>query len=207
MHQKIKLESRRNDVFRVWKTDKTVICKQFRDEDRCQNEERFLRLLKGHGLEVPTVFECSDNRLILEDLGDTTLLDWYEAAEQANDTNYQEVLFKLAQWMKRFYSITKAQTGASFILSDVNFKNFILKEAVLYGIDFEETTTGDVLSDCVQLGAFALMYDPIATPWKQDFVKALFSTLESVLGIDKKLLYAEYEQAVKKMTLRRKNQK
>jgi len=204
MYKEIKLTSKRNQVFRVVEINKTYITKKFSNIENVKKEVEFLQILKDNKLNVPNIIDIKNDTLILEDLGEITLLDWYENLESLNSNDYKDIMMKLARWMKDFYNLTNSCFNKQFILSDVNFRNFIIKDNEVYGIDFEQAELGNIENNAGKLVSFALTYKPAMTNWKINFCDEFINVLSLELKIDKELIIKEKEIELKKLYNRRK---
>ena len=83
IYRKEKLFSRKNDVYKIEVESgsgiKLYVLKQYRGEDRnsrIKNELFFYDLLGINGLEVPQIYYSDEEILIMEFMGDRTLLDY-----------------------------------------------------------------------------------------------------------------------------------
>lgn len=177
MYQKIELTSKKNKVYRIKDGDKSHILKIFTDIKSYNKELEVLKFLNKKGLLVPKILENNGKSIVLEDLGETTLLSIYEELEKNNDNNYQAIIENLLLCLQCFYKAAEDFYGKECILFDMNFRNFIVKNNQIYRIDFEEVTFGKKESDIGKLLAFGLTYSPEFTEWKKEFEQAL------VLGI------------------------
>lgn len=204
MYQKIKLPSKRNDVYRVIDGERKYISKTFLNLFDMKRETDNLNLLKKFDVNVPDILSIENNTVELEDLGDLTLLDWYEQVEIENSYNYKDIIIKLCAWLKEFYEVTFNYYKKSMVLSDVNFRNFIIKNGEIYGIDFELSCEGKIESDLGKIVAYAITYNPIMTEWKLKFADELINALEIELKVNKKLIIEEKEKELKKIIERRK---
>lgn len=204
MYKEIKLTSKRNLVFRVFETNRTYIKKTFSNIENMKKEIEFLKILKDNKINVPNIINIESDTLILEDLGEVTLLDWYENLEKLNSHDYKYEMIKLARWMKDFYNLTNACFNKQFILSDVNFRNFIIKDNEVYGIDFEQVALGNLENDAGKLLSYALTYKPAMTNWKVNFCDEFINVLSLELKIDKELIIKEKEKELKNIYGRRK---
>lgn len=203
MYKKIKLDSKINEVYRVIKDDNSYISKTFKSQENLKREVEILRLLKKDKCNVPDIIKVREDILLLEDLGDTTLLDWYEMMEKKDSKDYSHMIYKLADWFNCFYSSTSNYYGVEFILWDINFRNFIIKEDEIYGVDFEKCMPGNISTDLGRLSAFALTYDPIMTDWKREFSKKLINAMVERLKIEKRLILQEQKREFGQIEKRR----
>lgn len=204
MHQEIKLISKRNEVYRIYDDDKTYISKIFTSFDTFHKEKEILSIMKKEGANVPYIIKSSQNKILMEDLGEETLLDWYENLEKQNSNEYDCILLKLCAWLKKFYNISFAHYNEQFILRDVNFRNFIIKNNEIYGIDFEQSCPGKIETDAGKLTAYALTYEPYMTKWKIDFRNKFIDILSKELNLDKNLILIEEKNEIKSIEKRRK---
>lgn len=204
MYQKIKLLSKRNDVYRIIDGDKKYISKTFINLLDMKRETDNLNLLKKFDINVPEIMSIENNTVALEDLGDLTLLDWYVQIEIDNSCDYKGIIIKLCMWLKKFYDVTGIYYKKQVILYDVNFRNFIIKNGKIYGIDFEKSCEGKIESDLGKIVAYALTYNPIMTEWKLKFADELINMLSIELKVNKKLIIKEKEKELKKIIERRK---
>lgn len=206
MYQKIKLTSKRNQVERIITSDLTFINKTFYSKENLIKEREILILLKSSGVNVPAIIDLNENSLMLEDLGDLTFLRWYENAEKQNLCEYEEMIMKLCIWLKSFYSSSYAYFNKSYILNDVNFRNFLIKDNEVYGIDFELVESGSIETDVGKMLAYALTYNPVMTKWKIKFHDIFVNLLSYELHLDKNLIIEEKCKELELIKKRRKIQ-
>lgn len=203
MYQEIRLPSKRNEVYRIIDGDKTYITKKFSIKDNLYKEIEILNLLKNNGSKVPNILDTYDNILYLEDLGELTFLDWYEKLEQTSSINYHDIILELCNWVKKFYFITNNFYKQQYIIFDVNFRNFIIKNNEIYGIDFEQSQPGKIEVDLGKIIAYALTYDPAMTEWKISFADKLVNVLSNELSIDNRLINLSKEKEIELLFERR----
>lgn len=203
MHKEIKLNSKRNNVLRIVENDSTYILKKFENIESYIREKEILHILKNANVNVPSIIKEEDNSLYLEDLGGVTFLDWYEESEKQNtlDTN---MIYQLCNWLKDFYKAVFDYFNEQVILYDVNFKNFIICGDKIYGIDFEQTLTGNISEDAGKLSAYALTYAPSMTEWKINFRNIFIDIMSKELNLKKEIIIAEEKKELLAMEKRRK---
>ncbi len=202
MHKKIKLVSKRNTVMRILEQDNTYIVKKFENSENYLREKEILQMLKNSGVNVPSIIKEEDTILYLEDLGEKTFLDWYEESEKNNSLD-TTVIYELCRWLKAFYNVSFKHYKEQIILYDVNFKNFILNENKIIGIDFEQAKKGNVSSDAGKLSAYALTYDPAMTNWKINFRNIFIDILSKELNLNKQIIIAEEQKELSAIEKRR----
>lgn len=204
MHQKIRLTSKRNQVNRIISEDKSFISKIFYEEESYKKEHELFTILEKSGANVPKILKSFKQELLMEDLGDLTLLSWYENLEKQNSYEYEKMIIKFCSWLKSFYSITYNHFNQSYILFDVNFRNFLINDDEIYGIDFEQSALGSIETDAGKLAAFSLTYDPAFTEWKIRFHDKFIEVLSEELQINKDIILTEEHKELEAIKNRRK---
>lgn len=202
MHKEIKLRSKRNNVFRIVEDEGIYILKKFENHENYIREKEVLSILKKAGVNVPSIIKAEENYLYLEDLGEVNFLEWYEEQEKNNALNISMV-YELCSWFKDFYSAVFEFYKKQFILYDVNFKNFIICDNKVYGIDFEQVKPGHIEEDAGRLVAFGLTYNPSMTEWKMNFRNIFIDILSNELNIEKEKIISEENKELAAIKKRR----
>lgn len=205
MHQEVKLVSKRNFVSRIVNKDITYISKTFASLEDFKHECEVLDVLKKAGVNVPNILEISGQKILLEDLGDYTLLSWYENLEKQNSYNYDDIIYNLCSWLRNFYKATKSHFNHSYIINDVNIRNFMIKNNEIYGVDFELSCYGNIEVDAGKLAAYALTYNPAMTEWKIRFRDKFIKVLSEQLSINIELIIKEEKKELQEIKKRRNN--
>ncbi|HPB78775.1 MAG TPA: hypothetical protein PK516_00785 [Sedimentibacter sp.] len=202
MHKEIKLRSKRNNVFRIVEDEGIYILKKFENHENYIREKEVLSILKKAGINVPSIIKAEENYLYLEDLGEVNFLEWYEEQEKNNALDISMV-YNLCSWFKDFYSAVFEFYKKQFILYDVNFKNFIICDNKVYGIDFEQVRPGHIEEDAGRLVAFGLTYNPSMTEWKMNFRNIFIDILSNELNIEKEKIISEENKELAAIKKRR----
>lgn len=202
MHKEIKLRSKRNNVFRIVEDEGIYILKKFENHENYIREKEVLSILKKAGINVPSIIKAEENYLYLEDLGEVNFLEWYEEQEKNNALDISMV-YNLCSWFKDFYSAVFEFYKKQFILYDVNFKNFIICDNKVYGIDFEQVRPGHIEEDAGRLVAFGLTYNPSMTEWKMNFRNIFIDILSKELNIEKEKIISEENKELAAIKKRR----
>ena len=202
MHKKIELPSKRNKVMRVVGDNNTYILKKFENHENYIREKEILNILKNANVNVPLIIKAEQSSLYLEDLGEETFLDWYEESEKQNTLDIS-IIYKLSSWIKSFYEAVFDCCNEQIVLYDVNFKNFIITDTKIYGIDFEQSQAGSIAEDAGKLSAFALTYNPSMTEWKIKFRNIFIDILSKELNIEKEKIITEEKKELKAIEKRR----
>ena len=115
----------------------------------CRRSNRSLPWVwKGGG------FTCSTWRVLLADILEKDLVSselWTKA---------------LAGWYARLHAQTAPGDSNALLKTDNNLRNFIFREGLFYGLDFELLSPGDPARDLGQICAFILADRPSFTPGK-----------------------------------------
>ena len=168
--KKVEIHRKRNTVYRIYNNSKTYIVKKYSDINYMLNEAEILNILLNSKASVPKLISVSNDEVMLEDLGDLTLLNWLKKEEKNSSINYHKMIIKLLCFMQRFYKITNDYYGRQYIINDVNLSNFLIKNNKIYGIDFELCTEGRIESDIGRMIAYIVTCDPVASDWKFKFI-------------------------------------
>lgn len=147
-------------------------------------EKNILEQLLRHGVAVPKVLDSSANRLVLQYIPGPTLCDHLEELEDSGvPTSYALPLVKAwCSWLQSCYSALSQ--GWNVILGDVNLRNFLLFDNVVYGLDFECCSVGRVEEDLGKIIAFMLTYNPAFTAWKVELIQKSFPIFLVNLELD-----------------------
>jgi RIO-like serine/threonine protein kinase len=204
MYQEIALISKKNKVQRVINGDFSYIEKTFRNEKSYNKELEVLKFLNDKDIAVPKILGANKDSISLEDLGEITLLSIYEDLEKNDDKNYQYIIDGLLFFLESFYNISEDYYEAETILSDMNFRNFIIVDRKTYRIDFEEVNFGNKESDIGKLLAFGSTYNPKQTEWKKEFEKTFVIEIAKTGLYDMEIVMEEKELELKRIKKRRK---
>ncbi|MFI3207158.1 MAG: hypothetical protein R3Y33_07900 [Clostridia bacterium] len=198
---KTRLISKRNEVLLVEENDNIFISKIFSDKTCLDNEYKYLKLLQNFA--VPKVLDIKNNNLFLEYIDGKIFIDEFMTCEEQNKSP-DFLINILLDWLDNFYKLTKKHFGKQHIIDDINFRNFIIKENEIYGIDFEQCHTGEIEYDIGKMSAFAIMYEPIKTKWKMNFLEKFLETSIDKFNLDKQKVYEYFELELKSIYERRK---
>jgi|GEM_PF-578803 len=190
--------SRLNSVFLIESLNEKrekLILKDFEN-----NSERTIAELNGMKIFEnfsPKVYFSDHRYLVHEYIPGNTLLSSYEEAEKKL-TNGNIHINSLVEFLNTAY-----ESAPGYILGDINFNNFIIRESKpqnsgtlpISFIDYENVKPGEIEEDLGRIIAFALTYDPVFTDWKFGFVAEFIERAVKLLKADKAkmLFYAEKE--------------
>ncbi|QSX05298.1 hypothetical protein JYG23_11515 [Sedimentibacter sp. zth1] len=143
------------------------------------------------------------NSVKLEDLGKVTLLDWLIDEEKRGSINYHKTIIKLLAFFQEFYKVTKDKFGKQYIMGDINLHNFILKDDMIYGMNFESCKEGCIETDIGKFVAYLITYEPIATDWKFKFANDFIHIFMLNFSLHTVSLIKEIEIELNKIAKRR----
>lgn len=166
-------------------------------------------------LNVPRLYYAGESFLILEFLGRKNLLDYileeenkvYNQIRKSDSkpglSNYKPFLDALG-FITNFNNYMKAIKNRSYILHDMNFRNFILVSDRIFRVDFEDCREGEVEEDAGKFIAFFLTYKPEFTSWKKKLAASIKKHCITNLHMNGKLLEEEILKEFDSMKSRRK---
>lgn len=199
--------SKRNEV-NIVQDDQGVkyVLKRMHDRTLLKNELELLQLLYENGVAVPCVIEVWEEYILLEYIEGPLYLEVFQEMEQgaALQVSRCQLVSLLLDWLDEFYKITCSQYGKDIIINDVNFRNFIMKDGKLYGVDMELCEPGRIESDLGKIAAFALMYYPEQTDWKKEYIQELMEQSACRFGIGKDVINSCYISELEILKKRRK---
>lgn len=218
-----KFYSKKNNVNKIKITflngsKQFFVVKEYIGDDwnlRKDKETYILSILQKSTLGAPKIFLEDKNLLILEFLGIETLLDHICACEdnhapgklgQMEFPDSKSCIGKIKQaclYIYEFNGFLKKITGLSYILSDMNLRNFIPGDKI-YRVDFEDCNKGQVEEDIGKFIAFLLTYDPPFTEWKLKASDEIRQYCVKNFNLDLQRINIEVEKELDLMKSRRK---
>lgn len=199
----IEIYSKRNCVCRVLADSRTYISKKYINYECMKSEIEMLRLLYNNDVNVPEIIDIKTDEVILEDLGDKTLLEWLENEEKNNSLDYHIIIIKLLTYFQDFYKVANDKNNVQYVLNDVNLRNFILKDDKIFGIDFELCKPGNIESDVGKFVAYVITNEPMATEWKYKFVNDFIHIFTLNFNLRTVILIKEIENELNNISKRR----
>ncbi len=181
------------------------IWKKMKSEELFQHEKEVLEILYNHGVAVPRIIESGDRELLLEYIEGTLFIDEFEKMESriSDEKEIQNCIEKLLEWLTQFYKAMEEVYGVTMTLQDVNFRNYILHNNQVYGIDFERCAQGEVADDLGKIAAFALMYEPRETKWKKQFVQCFTDMCVKTMDVSLVQIEEAFEKELLEICRRR----
>ena len=182
--------SRKNTVFKSVSLGKIVIVKVYGAGQQSLAEKEFSILKECHSkkVSVPAPIELREGVVLMEFVEGATLADsldgcWLDgAASVPEERRKLEWTAKaMGEWLSRFHEVF----GKSVTRGDSNARNFLVCGEEIFGIDFEESSSADVLDDLGQVCSSILSMHPMFTEEKFEFCRSLSDAYFSVNGLDR----------------------
>ena len=219
--RKEKLFSRKNDVYKVdvvsGEGKRIYVLKKYMGEDRysrMKNELLFYDLFGKNGPKVPNIFYNNEEILVTEFIGSKTLLDYIVEKEVpvgdkvTPETDSPNIgispIFEACKYILDFNRMLKNITGKSYMLNDMNFRNFLFTTDGVCRVDLEECRPGDIEEDLGKFIAFFLTYDPPYTEWKMSASSSIRKFCRDTSGIDISRVELETSRELDRMAERRR---
>lgn len=208
MYKKVRLVSKRNEVYRVYEDGRTYIEKNYASQEDADREEELLVSLRAKGVSVPEILLKRRQRIEMQDAGEETFLGLFERAELTGRA-YKDTALCIEKWLISFYSAMSDYKGRQLIRGDVNFRNFIVsveKGTGCYsvtGVDFESSVFGRIETDIGRMAAYALTYEPAMTAWKVEFARIFMRRMCNLLSLDEGAAITELKTELHEIAKRR----
>ena len=130
-----------------------VVLKKYKDANCMALETTILNQLSISGY-APRVLEQGDDSIIYEYVEGDSFLDKYISYSMTDDT---EGLIRLANelsiYLQIFYSLAEG-----YIINDISFSNFIIKDSRCYGVDYDSVAEGMQYTDIGGVVAYAVKH-------------------------------------------------
>lgn len=203
--------SKKNKVSLVEINFQKYIYKVHLNENSFYLEKEFYRKLKqnhGYMINTPNLVSYKENEktLLLEYIEGSTLLEKLEELEEINDRGSElasaNLILCLYNWIESFYNLDFIKKDG-LVLNDVNFRNFIVKDNKIYGIDFEDISEGDCNDSTGRIIAFYLTYSPCFTLFKNRVTKRVVDYLIGQKGFNEKKITKNIKEELEIIKKRR----
>ncbi|WP_281817646.1 RIO1 family regulatory kinase/ATPase domain-containing protein [Vallitalea longa] len=203
-------KSRKNKVELIYDIDNgmKLVRKEYLNLEHCKKKETsILRILEKHNVKVPRIIYENNNMIYMTYISDVTLLDYFLLIENDividKDKAIIDIFKKVFSWLEQYYQITFEYMGRRLIFYDINFRNFLIKDDIIYGIDFEDSISGSKEIDGGRFCAYLLTYKPILTEWKINITAKVIDLLVDDFKYDRKSLLNEIKKELDKINFRR----
>ncbi|MEO1814358.1 MAG: RIO1 family regulatory kinase/ATPase [Acetobacterium sp.] len=184
-----------------------LIEKTFTEAAALKKELSMLSLLHEMEFSVPECLGRFGRVLLYEYLGEMTLCEKLEIAEVCEpdlfsgpvnrNSEITALLKKTIDWLNRLHQ----KTGLTFY--DINLRNFIVRDNLIYAIDYEDFSKLKPAVDYGRLLAFILTYKPVFTEWKKALIRELEDYLDTEFKVDMDEVRQEKEKELVRISERR----
>ncbi|WP_026393886.1 RIO1 family regulatory kinase/ATPase [Acetobacterium malicum] len=184
-----------------------LIEKTFTEAVALKKELSMLNLLHEMAFSVPECLGQFDRVLLYEYLGGMTLCEKLEIAEVCEpdlfsgpvnrDNEITELFKKTIDWLDQLHQ----KTGLTFY--DINLRNFIVRDNLVYAIDYEDFSKLKPVVDYGRLLAFILTYKPVFTEWKKALIRELEDYLNNEIKVNMDEVRQEKERELARINERR----
>lgn len=195
-----KYKSRRNSARLVQTDAGRFVIKTFAQEESFQRERQIYKMLQDKDLPCAEVIGADDKKLVLTELPGRNLVECLQQQEETGVPAW-EVWEKLVAWLVAFHRHT------GFVMTDVNLRNFLFddKTKMLYGLDFEECGTCNMMLPAARVAAFIRTYKPENTVLKQEISQYVLELFARSCEMEAESLFLESARQEAEILARRKN--
>ena len=190
--------SRKNRVVKSIRNGQLVVVKTYTQADVgvIRKEYSILERCHASGVLAPAPIAMEEDAIVMSYVDGrvlSTVLDscWVHAGPNGSVPEAEPALIaeSLGRWLHGFH----AAFEFGLRRGDVNMRNFVLGEAGMYGLDFEEASEGDVIEDLGQACATVLSMDPMFTEEKVAFAGRLAGKYFEMTGVER---YDDLHEAI-----------
>lgn len=144
----------------------------------------YQQLGQSYSMKIPEII-CFDEEkytITISYLEGPTVLELLELLEENSQIDQAvQVLLATLTWLDTFYLVFD---GSYQVMGDINLRNFIWFENMVFGIDFESSCIGNIASEKAELLARYLLYDPIESDFKIQVLKQVLVHLKVEVGFE-----------------------
>jgi tRNA A-37 threonylcarbamoyl transferase component Bud32 len=194
-----KLKSKKNAVAYITIKDKPRVIKWFVPGLKRQMKIEYNILQEGSSkLGIPPVYKMDEknNVIIMGYIIGENLCDVIND-EKTTKAEKERLMILLAEWFSDFHKYFK-KSNEFRIRGDSTLRNFILSDRI-WGVDFEESRTGEPIEDIATMCSSILSTDPMFTSEKfqlcQKFIESYSKSVSwNLTNINNEIAYALLER-------------
>ena len=182
LNQRVVVSSARlvsSRVNRVWvvETDvRPVVVKRFLS-GKSGNEFESLLIAKRAGLSVPYPL-CKERDYLV-----TEYISGESCDVMINKMFSDAAAEGIGSWLASYHSLL-SDGPSKRIMVDASLSNFILSDGRVFGVDLEDSKTGDPMDDIGKAAASVLDSEPFFTPVKFDLCAKMIRSYEKEMGCE-----------------------
>ena len=147
----------------------------------------YQKLSQSRSINIPKIINYNEdeNTITLEYIDGPTVLELLENLENCTQIDQAvQVLLSTVLWLEQFYKVFE---GSNQVMGDVNLRNFIWFDSMVFGIDFESSGNGDITLEEAELFARYLLYDPIESDFKLEVIKRVMHYMNVQNGFENQI--------------------
>ena len=197
--------SKKNEVYLIKHGAEQYIQKRFNNQELFETEKNFYLMMIKEEFKTPRLldYNLSKRELLIEYIACSTLLDRLEAYEfkQSYDNAYS-LLTQLIDYLYRFSQLQYIKSN-NLCYYDINFRNFLVDNHQIIGIDFEDIRSGTFVQDAAKTIAMHLFYSPVCSDFKLEVSERLKAYLAARYQISAAEINRLIEEEIKSIKMRR----
>ncbi len=165
-------------VNRVWivETDVRPVIVKRSLSGRCGKEFESLVLAKSAGLDVPYPLYKEGDYIVEE------YLPGESCEMMINHLFSHQAAEAIGAFLAKYHTAFR-HDGSTRVMADTVMSNFIFCEGKVFGVDLENSASGNELDDLGQASASILGSEPFFTPLKFDLCLRMLGAYEAVTGV------------------------
>lgn len=223
----VRIPSKKNQIYLIKKALPYEIIKVFADQDSFERELYLYKMFSKKDIQYQIRsaqlidFNPTKKTIRLTYLEGDTLLTALENAEKDEDLALaKQLIIELIGWLQSFDQLLQDNlTGTDLnklgidqehlyskqviSLNDLNFRNFIIIDDQIFGLDFEQIELTNQITQYATLLAYMLLYNPIASNFKVQLLEEIIIMLASNQDINQDQLLTEIAEQLQIINERR----
>jgi len=182
------MRSKKNRVFRAAVGEREYVVKVFRGEwkDRARVEFGVLSECHRRGVPAPVPVAIVEDAIVMEPVVGDPVAEVFDGLfSRSSEADLSEGQGRLADSLAEWLSAFHAAFDFGLARGDTILKNFMTSPSGVIGLDFEEASPVDTITDLGQMCASPLMTDPPFTDAKAAFAGRLAEKYWERSGLDR----------------------
>lgn len=191
-----KFKSKKNSVSLVKNNGRFMVLKKFKTIEQYNKEKKFYEILQTENITLPKIIDVNlhEKTILYEYLDARNGVDLIESFEKLNNTeDCVAFLIKIYEWLKAFHFVPYIKNH-KLCFYDLNFRNFLLYENKVYGVDLESIDEGNLTFDIGKMLAMYLHYDEV----KSEFKLRVFKSFKEYIMKDGQIAAKKLDHIIEK---------